>query len=222
MPEAPLRQSAPQQGPAQQAEAQTDTDQQAGPDEELPPWVTEFSDDTASAQAAPSEAAAAPGPAAVAARPAPKSAQPPRPYVIVPVSGLDWDGNWPAVAAALPLRGVVQQLATQAELIECLHDGHSTVFRLRVPIDTWRAGGNIEKLTVALSERFGRKVTLETELGPVWYTASAEAQAHREACQRQAEETIGNDPFVQSMLRDFDAMIVPGSITPAPATTTLH
>ncbi|MBC7861020.1 MAG: DNA polymerase III subunit gamma/tau, partial [Burkholderiaceae bacterium] len=155
--------------------------------------------------------------------PAPKPAQAPHPYVIVPVPGLDWDGNWPAVAAALPLRGVVQQLATQAELIECQHDEHGTVFRLRVPIETWRTPANVEKLSVALSERFGRKVALETELGPVWYTASAEAQAHREACQRQAEETVANDPFIQAMLREFDGVIVPGSITPPPAAApTLH
>jgi DNA polymerase-3 subunit gamma/tau len=179
----------------------------------LPPWVTEFSDDTASAQTAPGAVAAA----APAAKPAPAPAQPPRPYVVVPVPGLDWDGNWPAVAAALPLRGVAQQLAVQAELIECLHDGHSTLFKLRVPIDTWRSSVNVDKLAAALSERFAHKVQVETELGPVWYTASAEAQAHREACQREAEEVVANDPFVQSLMRDFGATVVPGSITPAPA-----
>ncbi|MDC8760838.1 DNA polymerase III subunit gamma/tau, partial [Janthinobacterium sp. hw3] len=185
--------------------------QQAEPDDDLPPWVTEFSDDSASAavQAAPAEAAAP------AARPVPQVQRPP--YVVVPVPGLDWDGNWPAVAAVLPLRGVAQQLAVQAELIECQHDGHSTLFRLRVPIDTWRSPANVEKLAAALSERFQRKVGVDTELGPVWYTASAEAQAHREACQRQAEDTIEHDPFVQSMMRDFNAIVVPGSITPAPA-----
>ncbi len=76
-----------------------------------------------------------------------------------------------------------------------------------------------------LSERFGRKVGVDTELGAVWYTASAEAQAHREACQRQAEETIATDPFVLDMKRAFDAFVVPGTITPAPAGSaapTLH
>ncbi|MGK5026278.1 DNA polymerase III subunit gamma/tau [Janthinobacterium sp. RB2R34] len=195
------------------------------PDDDLPPWVTEFSDDSASAtvQSAPAQASGE-QPAVVMPQRAPRQAAPSAPYVITPVPGLDWDGNWPAVAAVLPLRGVAQQLALQSELIECLHDGHSTTFRLRVPIDTWRSPANVEKLAAALAERFGRKVNVDTELGAVWYTASAEAQAHREACQRQAEETIETDPFVLDMKRTFDAFVVPGTITPAPAGTapTLH
>ncbi|HEX7982865.1 MAG TPA: DNA polymerase III subunit gamma/tau, partial [Duganella sp.] len=151
------------------------------------------------------------------ARAAPAPAKAPYAYGITPVPELDWDGNWPAVAAALPLRGVAQQLAMQAELIECTFDGNAAVFKVRVPIETWRTPGNVEKLTVALAERFGRAVRVDTELGAVWYTASAEAQAHRAACQRAAEETIANDPFVNSMIREFDAWVVPGSIVPPPA-----
>ena len=181
----------------------------AAPDDDLPPWVTEFSDDNASPQAAAVDVAPPPP------RPAAAQLHPP---VLAPIPDLGWDGNWPGVAATLPLRGVAQQLAVQAELIECLHDAHSTVFRLRVPIETWRSAANVEKLALALSERFKRKVNVETELGAVSHTASAQAQAEREACQRQAEEIIANDPFVQSMVRDLDAFVVPGSIAPAPAT----
>ena len=206
----PARQAAPQQAPA---------------DDDLPPWVTEFSDDSASAAVSAPAAQSSEQPAVVMPQRAAKQAAPSGPYVITPVPGLDWDGNWPAVAAVLPLRGVAQQLAVQAELIECLHDGHSTTFRLRVPIDTWRSPANVEKLAAALTERFGRKVAVDTELGAVWYTASAEAQAHREACQLQAEATIASDPFVLDMKRAFDAFVVPGTITPAPAGSaapTLH
>ncbi|MEG2961411.1 MAG: DNA polymerase III subunit gamma/tau, partial [Janthinobacterium sp.] len=199
--------------------------QQAPADDDLPPWVTEFSDDSASAAVSAPAAPSSEQPAVVMPQRAAKQAAPSGPYVITPVPGLDWDGNWPAVAAVLPLRGVAQQLAVQAELIECLHDGHSTTFRLRVPIDTWRSPANVEKLAAALTERFGRKVNVDTELGAVWYTASAEAQAHREACQLAAEETIASDPFVLDMKRAFDAFVVPGTITPAPAGSaapTLH
>jgi DNA polymerase-3 subunit gamma/tau len=217
--EAPVAAPAPVQ-PARQAPAQ-----QAPADDDLPPWVTEFSDDSASAAVSAPAAQSSEQPAVVMPQRAAKQAAPSGPYVITPVPGLDWDGNWPAVAAVLPLRGVAQQLAVQAELIECLHDGHSTTFRLRVPIDTWRSPANVEKLAAALTERFGRKVAVDTELGAVWYTASAEAQAHREACQLQAEATIASDPFVLDMKRAFDAFVVPGTITPAPAGSaapTLH
>ncbi len=192
--------------------------QQQADDDDLPPWVTEFSDDTAVAQSAPaSMMEAMPAAAPQSARPAPAPARAPHAYVITPVPGLDWDGNWPAVAAALPLRGVAQQLAMQAELIDCTLDGNAHVFRVRVPIETWRTPGNVEKLTAALGERFGRAVRVDTELGAVWYTASAEAQAHRAACQQAAEDTIAGDPFVNEMMRDFGAFVVPGSIVPPAA-----
>ena len=219
--EAPVAAAAP----VQQARPAAPPPQAQQQDDDLPPWVTEFSDDSASAAVSAPAAPSSEQPAVVMPQRAAKQAAPSGPYVITPVPGLDWDGNWPAVAAVLPLRGVAQQLAVQAELIECLHDGHSTTFRLRVPIDTWRSPANVEKLAAALSERFGRKVAVDTELGAVWYTASAEAQAHREACQLAAEATIASDPFVLDMKRAFDAFVVPGTITPAPAGSaapTLH
>ncbi|WP_028104049.1 DNA polymerase III subunit gamma/tau [Pseudoduganella violaceinigra] len=188
--------------------------QQHAEEDDLPPWVTAFSDDSAvpagadhiggMAQAAPQQRAAA-------------AAKAPYEYVITPVPELGWDGNWPALAAHLPLRGVAQQLATQAELVGCSVDGDMSVFRIRCPIETWATPANVEKLTSALTERFGRPVRVETEIGKAWYTTSVEAQAHRDNCQRAAEETVAADPFIKAMVRDFGAFIVPGSIV-APMT----
>jgi len=151
------------------------------------------------------------------ARAAPAPAKAPYEYVITPVPQLNWDGNWPAVAAALPLRGTAQQLAMQAEMVRCSFEGNAAVFTLRVPIETWRTPSNLEKLTTALSERFNHPVRVDSELGAVWYTASAEAQAYRDACQRAAEATVANDPFVNSMIRELDAWVVPGTIVPPQA-----
>jgi DNA polymerase-3 subunit gamma/tau len=233
----PVQQAAPAPAPQYVAPAAQPAQQPADEEDDLPPWVTEFSDDSAIAQSAPTQAYTPPAaqpqahnqataPLSYAdeaqavvmpARAAPAPAKAPHAYVITPVPELNWDGNWPAVAAALPLRGVAQQLAMQAELINCSIDGNAVVFKVRVPIETWRTPGNVEKLTVALTERFGRPVRVDTELGAVWYTASAEAQAHREACQRAAEDVVANDPFVNSMIREFDAWVVPGSIVPPAA-----
>jgi DNA polymerase III subunit gamma/tau len=184
--------------------------QAAASDDEPPSWVTEFSDDTAVAAEAP---AAVTAPAPVRA-----PAAPPHPYVITPVPAIGWDGNWPALAASLPLRGVSQQLALQTELIECVAHEQAATFRLRVPVDTLRASGNSEKLTAALQEHFPSvRVSLDTEIGPTWYTAAAEAKAAREERQRQAEALVAADPFVQAMERTFGAFVVPGSVKPAAA-----
>lgn len=193
----------PVQAAQPQAEEQAD-------DEGPPSWVTEFSDDTALAQEAPAVTAA---PAAARAPAAPRHA-----YVITPVPEIEWDGNWPAVAATLALRGVSQQLAMQTELIDCTSDGHQSTFRLRAPIDTLRASGNTEKLMAALQERFpNTRVAVEVEIGPVWYTASAEAQAYREQCMQLAEKTVAADPFVLEMARQLGAFVVPGSVRPPAA-----
>lgn len=207
-------QAAPQPQPSMQhqpAQAQGHANGQAVADDEPPSWVTEFSDDSAVAMDGP--AVAAP-PVAAPARVAAPSA-PPYAYVITPVPAIDWDGNWPALAASLPLRGVAQQLAFQTELVECVADGAAATFRLRVPVDTLRASGNSEKLCAALQERFPAvRVNVETEIAPTWYTASAEAKARRERLQREAEATVDADPFVQDMARTFDAFVVPGSVRP--------
>ena len=72
----------------------------------------------------------------------------------------------------------------------------------------------MEKGTAALCEHFGQPLRVTTEIGAVVHTASAQAQEARAERQRAAEETIQNDPFVQTLMRDFGATIVPGSIKP--------
>ena len=211
MPKAPPPWEQPPQAaasaPPVQAGAQEPDDEYGG--EEPPSWATEFSEDTALAQDAPAVLAA---PAVARAPVMPRPA-----YLITPCPELEWDGNWPALAAALPLRGVAQQLAFQTEIVACTADGKVTTFRLRVPIDTLRASGNTEKLCAALQERFANtKVHVEIDIGQVWYTASAEAITLRDACQRLAEQTVLNDPFVKDVMRDLGAFVVAGSIRPAP------
>jgi len=127
---------------------------------------------------------------------------------------LKWDGNWPQLAANLPLRGMVQQMAQQSELLRCELTGNTVCFHLRIPVETLRASGNIERLTTVLSEHFGRSVRVETEIGMVANTANARATADRAERQREAEMTVQQDPFVQVMMREFGASIVPGSVRP--------
>jgi DNA polymerase-3 subunit gamma/tau len=194
-----------------QAAAQAQYDDADTMTEEPPSWVTEFSDD--SAVAAESAAPVAPPPAPTRA-----PAAAPYPYVVTPVAAIGWDGNWPALAASLPLRGVSQQLALQTELVECVADATAVTFRLRVPVDTLRASGNSEKLCAALQERFPQvRVNVDTQIAPVWYTASAEQKADRERRQREAEAEVEAHPFVQAMARQFDAFVVPGSVKPKAA-----
>ena len=192
----------------------------AAPWEDNMPPMGEFPDDDQFEQAQkktePPLGAPPPAPPpARAAAPIPTLA-PPEPVaemVVTPVPELDWDGDWPVLAAQLPVRGVVQQLALQAELVRCDKvDG--IVLHLRVPLETLASPANIEKLATALTTQFNRPVRVSTELGIARHTANAKANAERAAQQQVAEQQIQADPFVQAMMREFGATIVPGSIRP--------
>jgi len=194
-------QAVAQQQPTMQARQQP----QQQMEDDVPSWVTDFSDDTAVAAEAPAVVVPAPQVRA--------SATPPHAYVVTPVPEIDWDGNWPALAGSLPLRGVAQQLALQTELVACVVHERAATFKLRVPVDTLRASGNSEKLAAALQEHFPDfRVSVESDIGPVWYTAGAEQKAAREERQRLAESIVAADPFVQELERRFDAFVVPGSV----------
>ncbi len=130
------------------------------------------------------------------------------------IAELNWDGNWPALAAHLPVRGITQQLAQQSELVRCYRDGNTQVFKLRVPLPTLLSAGSVEKLSEALSQHFASTVRIESEIGAVELTANAEAIAARDLKQKQALASITNDGFVQSLLRDFAASVVASSVRP--------
>ena len=131
------------------------------------------------------------------------------------VPALDWDGQWPVLAASLPVRGVAQQLAQQSELINCQQDGNAFVFEIRVPLPTLLSAGSVDKLSAALSDRFAKTIRVDTKIGAVELTANARAVAEREVRQQQAEQAIQNDSFVQTLMREFGAAIVTGSVRPA-------
>jgi len=179
------------------------------PWEEEPPRVTP---DSALPEAVPVQKKPEAPSAPPATGPLPASAADP----VAPAmpATLEWDGDWPALAAGLPLRGVAQQLAQQSELLTLQREGNGIHCHLRIPIETLLSGGSAGKLEAVLSDHFGQAVRVTVETGAVQNTASAQAMAEREQRQREAEQTMQNDPFVQTMMREFGASIVPGSIKP--------
>lgn len=130
------------------------------------------------------------------------------------VPGLQWDGDWPRLASQLPMRGVAQQLALQTELVKCAYDGDAALFHFLVPIEALRMAANVDKLAAALTDYFGKPARVTTEIGVVMQTADKRARQERDVLQQQAEQTIKDDPFVQSMVREFGASVVAGSIKP--------
>ena len=213
--------SAPAPAPAAARPVRSEAPIEDGP----PPWMGEETayepppydfPETAEARApAPSSHSTA-SPMTQAPSSAPADALVVTPFKPEPVAALSWDGDWPALAASLDVRGVVQQLAQQSELIRVDTSQAVPVFELRVAVATLlTAGGSAEKLTAVLTEHFKRPVRIEGKEGKVAHTANAASIAEREARQKRTEELLENDPFVQKLMREFGASIMPGSVKPA-------
>ena len=127
----------------------------------------------------------------------------------------NWDGSWPTLVRALSVRGVAQQLASQSELLACEPEGNVVMMRLRVPVETLLSAGSADKLSAALTEYLGKTIKLVTEIGTVAHTAHAQVVAEQATRQQEAEDAMHNDPFVQTLIKEFGGTIVPGSIKPA-------
>jgi DNA polymerase-3 subunit gamma/tau len=121
---------------------------------------------------------------------------------------------WPSLAAKLPLTGLAAELARQSEWV----GSKDNEAHLRVAIRTLAESPGKARLCTVLSEHFGTVVELHVEYGATGdETAHAVAEAQKVVRQQQAEEAAANDPFVKTMIRDFGARIVPGSVSAAPA-----
>ncbi|WP_322085737.1 DNA polymerase III subunit gamma/tau [Burkholderia sp. BCC1999] len=123
---------------------------------------------------------------------------------------LGFDGEWPALAARLPLKGVAYQLAFNSELTAV----DATTLKLSVPVPQYADAAQVAKLKAALADALGKPVEVAVEVGPARRTAAALDAAARAARQREAEQEIHGDPFVQQLVRDFGARIVEGSVRP--------
>jgi DNA polymerase-3 subunit gamma/tau len=133
------------------------------------------------------------------------------PAASAPVSGVTFEGDWPALVQRLKISGMVRELATRSELISV--DGDH--FKLRVPIKTLAEGGSLERLKTALAQHFGRTIRVAVEIGETaGPTAAGIAEQARAEKQKRAEEAIYADPFVKELIENFGATVDPASIKP--------
>ncbi|CCD35504.1 DNA polymerase III subunits gamma and tau [Candidatus Paraburkholderia kirkii UZHbot1] len=134
----------------------------------------------------------------------------------VPLDALGVTVEWPALAVDLPLKGVAYQLAFNSELTAC--DANSIT--LAVAVQMYTDTTHVTKLKAALAEKLGRPLEVDVNVGAARRTAAALDTAERAKRQQEAEQEIAQDPFVQSLIRDFGASIVQGSIRPISASGT--
>ena len=107
------------------------------------------------------------------------------------------------------IAALVRELALQSQLVA--RDTDQWI--LRVERESLNQAGNRERLQAVLHAA-GHPVTLVVEVGRVLDSPARRNAAALAQRQLAAEKIIFEDPFVQHMMRDFGAKIVPGSIKP--------
>jgi DNA polymerase-3 subunit gamma/tau len=123
--------------------------------------------------------------------------------------------DWHSLMRALPVRGLVQQLAHQTELQDWVDSPQGVKATVITSLPQLASVDSVGRLGEALSVYYGKKVQIAIVEGAVEKTvAKIDAQVQSEKRQN-AEERIAADPFVQQLEREFGAKVVSGSVRPA-------
>ncbi|WP_028451174.1 DNA polymerase III subunit gamma/tau [Chitinilyticum aquatile] len=129
-----------------------------------------------------------------------------------PARPTEFDGDWRGLLAQLRL-GAAGMLAQHAELLR--HEGDCYYLRVAEEHQAVATRDFQEKLREAISDYFGREQQLKVEIQQqTGQTPAQLAQRERAARQDQAIEAIQQDPFVQTVVRDFGGTVIADSIRP--------
>ncbi|RDD92135.1 DNA polymerase III subunit gamma/tau [Acidovorax sp. BoFeN1] len=121
-----------------------------------------------------------------------------------------WHSTVQQLVAAEAITALVRELALQSQLV-ARDAGH---WLLRVERESLNQPQARERLRAAL-DAAGHASQISVELGVVIDSPARRNAAAAAERQRVAEDIVMNDPYVQSLVRDYGAKIVPGSIKPA-------
>jgi DNA polymerase-3 subunit gamma/tau len=124
------------------------------------------------------------------------------------------DPDWQSWMKALPVRGLLQQLAFQTELQNWNEQGDSVKATVIVGMPQLASKENVLRLQEALSNHLGKSVTILIETGKANHSIAAVEAKIKQEKQEGAEESIANDDFVKTIQAEFGATVVPGSIRP--------
>jgi DNA polymerase-3 subunit gamma/tau len=137
----------------------------------------------------------------------PKSAPAPAPLQTTP-EGDVWCAVVQGLMAQDAITALVRELALQSELVARDADQ----WLLRIERESLNHPTSRERLQAALALAGHGGVRLQIELGPVTDCPAKRMAVAAAEKMVAARELIESDPLVQTLVRDFGAKIVPGSL----------
>ncbi|MES2637322.1 MAG: DNA polymerase III subunit gamma/tau [Pseudomonadota bacterium] len=127
-----------------------------------------------------------------------------------------FDGNWRGLVEKNLKLGLARALAQNCEMVS--YDDHSITLRVAESQKHLVSTSYQEKLSSAINQYFGKKIKLNVEVGNVHeaeiITPAKQNAEEKATIQSMAEASIMQDSFVQSLINDFEATIIPNSIKP--------
>ena len=119
-----------------------------------------------------------------------------------------WFAAVQGLMAQEAITALVRELALQSQLLARDADQ----WQLRIERESLNHPASRERLQAALAAAGHGQVRLQIEMGPVTDCPAKRLAAAAAAQMLAAQALIENDPLVQTMVRDFGAKIVPGSL----------
>jgi DNA polymerase-3 subunit gamma/tau len=152
--------------------------------------------------------------------PSPIDVEPPTPQPVVEqvtevpaplTTTKQFNGNWRGLVDELKL-GLARALSQNCELLT--YDENSISLSVPEAQKHLLVPNYQEKLTSAICQYFDKKIKLEFSVGGTGNTPAKQISQEKAHAQANAESAIEDDNFVQALINEFDASIIPNSIKP--------
>jgi DNA polymerase III subunit gamma/tau len=131
-------------------------------------------------------------------------------------SAIDFNGDWKSLIEQHLKLGLARALAQNCELQH--YDENSITLRVASEQKHLVSATYQEKLSSAINNYFGKKIKLIVEISGEnsadMNTPAKQNAVQKATVQNTAETAIMQDSFVQALLNDFGATIIPNSIKP--------
>lgn len=124
----------------------------------------------------------------------------------------NFNGDWRSLVEQQLKLGLARALAQNCEMVA--YDEHSITLKLAETHKHLASPNYQDKLSDAIYQHFGRKIKLHFEIGSEANTPAKQNAIEKATIQSNAESAILQDHFVQSLMNDFGATIIPNSIKP--------
>lgn len=130
----------------------------------------------------------------------------------IPSDGRSFDGNWRNLIEKNLKLGIARALAQNCEMLS--YDENSITLRIADNQKHLISATYQEKLSTAINNHFNKKIKLNINIENEANTPAKQNAEEKAVIQSTAEDAIMNDQFVQELIQDFDAKIIPNSIKP--------